>query len=209
MERTTKGLPMRKIFLIITISGIFVVILVILPIFNILTVKNNSNSPYLFLHIKTIITQDQNWNLHLNSLELKEGYPQEYKLNLPQYYYNFLILDGNKRSLDSGKFLFKTIIVAETFEEQPRQSESTVALENITLRLPYYKEGKQLLIIDGEGNEKLKVDLSHLSPPESYHNPNLCGNNMCDSNENILTCFNDCKRNIRFTWEEVYKYYLP
>src|SRR3990167_4243126 len=66
-------------------------------------------------------------------------------------------------------------------------------LGEITLLLPYYREAEKIMIQDEQGNNKLTVALSDysLTSVESY--TKYCGNGICDTDENILSCYSDCR----------------
>ena len=66
-------------------------------------------------------------------------------------------------------------------------------LGEITLLLPYYREAELIIIKDEQGSDKLTINISDfsLNPVESY--TKYCGNGICDTDENILSCYSDCR----------------
>ncbi|MBI2641767.1 hypothetical protein HYW87_04215, partial [Candidatus Roizmanbacteria bacterium] len=64
-------------------------------------------------------------------------------------------------------------------------------LSELIVVLPYFITGDKVIFLDENKEEKLSFSLKDLKLPEGY-TKKLCGNGICDFNENILSCFNDC-----------------
>ena len=81
--------------------------------------------------------------------------------------------------------------------EEPTSSDITLApLSEITLFLPYFTRAKKIVFFDEKNVEKLKVDLDEITLPKDY-TKRLCGNGICDFNENVLVCYKDCRFRLR------------
>jgi hypothetical protein len=147
--------------------------------------------------VKVVLRQTPDYTLSLKTLSVENSYSSDYKLAIPYGYYTVKIRGDGDNELFSGTVAKnKVIFPADEIELQEGEgSSSGVALEplsEIALYLPYYTRAKKIIFYDEKNLEKLQVDFGEIGLPEDYTR-RLCGNGICDFNENILFCFKDCR----------------
>ncbi len=151
--------------------------------------------PVPHLSLKLVLNQADDHSLSLHSMEFLNKYPQAYKLTIFRNYDKVVIRDKNKSALYEGTFVNKNIHLP--VPPPPGQSPGEpieIPLKEIALFLPYYKSMYQIDFYNEAGVLLLSVNMNKSFTPTHSGFQNLCGNGICDFNENILSCFSDCHR---------------
>ncbi len=123
-------------------------------------------------------------NITLNKLETK--IIEIYKETNGNY--KAKVISFNNKTLKVLDFDIPSQIFKESFDENATPIGSEILPINNTnfnLQLPYYENGKEIIIYNNKNQEKLKIDISMFSK-------NKCGNNICDISENYKNCQIDC-----------------
>ncbi len=156
----------------------------------------SKNRPVSHAALKLVLEQTPDYKLIYKDLSLENSYSSDYKLEIPYGYYNFKILGGRGEVLFFGK-VAKNRVHFPPYEinsqNEELSTELTVApLSDITLFLPYFTQAKKVVFFDENNVEKYQVELNEVTLPKDY-TKKLCGNGICDFNENIIFCYKDCQ----------------
>ncbi len=181
-----------KILIAIILGLIFTTIIVAFFI------PETTRMPLSHLVLKLVAHQTQSGELSLEQISLENLYPSDYKISFKENYYTIKILSKDNEELFSGQVLKKQIIPPaetgdffETTHNFVGEGLTEKSIEEILVYLPYYKQAQKVIFLDEDGKEKLTVQLNDLKLPENY-SKKLCGNGICDFNENLFSCFSDC-----------------
>lgn len=153
-----------------------------------------SAMPVSHVTFKMVFSQSPDKTLGLKSMKLEEGYFSDYQSKLTDNYYTILIYGKEKETLFKG--WFNSAITYAPPDPEPGGKALglpfTKQLDEILLFLPYFKSMRSLRFFDEQENLKLEVAINKDTLPPVRINRNLCGNGICDFNENFLSCFSDC-----------------
>lgn len=178
-----------KIFVGITLSLLLTTLAVVF------LVPQTPSMPISHQTLKITLKQDNNGNLTIENLRLDNLYPSNYQLKLTKNFLNIKIIGSSDKILFSGQVNNKVIIPPVDFGESGGTTTNQQAifkqLDKIILYLPYYTSSRKIILTDDKGNQKLEVNLGNLKLPADYVR-NLCGNGICDFNENLISCPKDC-----------------
>lgn len=108
-------------------------------------------------------------------------------LNQSESGYRADVLSIDNRILYSFRFAFPDTMCTDEFDENGKIiSGSCVKKENgnFSLEIPYFPNGKAVLITDPRGDFVLSADISGFAE--------LCGDNICEEGENYSNCAKDC-----------------
>lgn len=184
---------MSKFKLGLIILGCFV--LLTLPI--IYFASQSRNVPVSRAAIKVVLGQTQEYKLTLKTLAVENAYFSNYQLEIPHGYYNLKIVGHGDVVFFSGK-VSKNLVRYPPDELEVENGQATPPylsvepLSEIVLFLPYYPRAKKIVFFDENNVEKLQIDLTKITLPKDY-SKKLCGNGICDFNENLLFCYEDCR----------------
>lgn len=172
-------------------------VLILVTSFTFFLSSRSGNKPVSHAAVKVVLGQTPDYTLSLKTLSVENSYSSDYKLAVPYGYYNVKIIgDGDSEFFSGTVARNKVAFPPDEIELQNGETSSVnVTLEplsEIALYLPYYTRAKKIVFYDEKNLEKLQVDLGETSLPEDYTR-RLCGNGICDFNENILFCFKDCR----------------
>lgn len=146
--------------------------------------------------VKVILKQTPDYLLTLKSLSGEDSYSSDYKLPVPYGYYLVKIFDNSNRELFSGKVEKNRVSFPpydiEAKEDTEAVTTTLIPLNELTLILPYFKEAEKIVFYDENKSEKLQVNIDNILIPTG-DSKKLCGNGICDSGENIIFCYNDCR----------------
>lgn len=177
--------PLKFIFITVFI---IVLILVLISVLFITT-----ENPLTHQTIKIILKQEQDDRLSIKEIKVEDKYPEQYKLNPPTNYYVFEIDDKNGQKLFSGKVVNKEILYYFPLSEDNLSPPRVTTIDEITVYLPFYTNAERIRILDEKEQVKLELALKEFNLQPLKTIQNLCGNGICDANENIVGCFSDCK----------------
>ena len=110
----------------------------------------------------------------------------------PQNGYQCDLVSFNDEILYSFKFdLTKTICSDEKAEGKNEQISGCKTMDqgNFSLIIPYYQSGKNINIYNPDGKMIFFADVSGFAI--------ICGDDICQTNENFGTCLQDCQSGIR------------
>jgi len=177
-------------------TGLIVAIIILLTflLFSVVksSISSSSDAPLMHVALKILLTKDTDNNLIVKDLKLEEIYPLKYSKDLSDSFYKINIVDPKGKLLYEGKVANKVGIFTDTIPSVTPIPYKVVSVDEYLLLLPYYNQAKEVIIFDEQNKEKLKIPLKEynlsLGPAR-----NLCGNGICDANENLFTCFSDCK----------------
>ena len=159
--------------------------------------KSKINPSVSHAAVKVVLNQTPDYRLSLKSLSGESSYTSDYKLKIPFGYYNVKIIGDRGEELFSGKVEKNRVNFPPYEIDGAKESDSSVAtlepLKEMTLLLPYFKNGKKIIFFDENNLEKYQVDIEKIGLPEGF-SKNLCGNGICDSGENVIFCYNDCHK---------------
>ena len=181
---------MTKFKIILAIT----VILILVTSFT-LFLSQSKNKPVNHAAIKVVLGQTPDYKLSLKSLSVEDAYSSDYKLAIPFGHYEVKIIGKNEVELFSGKVEKNKVIFPPYEIEEPSDSTIKTTMEplsEITVFLSYFTHAKKVVFLDEKNIEKLQVDIENLSLPQDI-TKKLCGNGICDSNENIFFCYKDCR----------------
>ncbi len=156
-----------------------------------------SSMPLNKLTLKIVLNQTSDFHLSLSAIDTEQTYSSDYQLNIPENFYLIKIFDSGNNILFSGKVSNVDIIYpAEQFGPNISSSNGggnflTNPSSQIVLYLPFYLVAKKIVFYDQVNNDKLDISLNKLTIPNNYIK-SLCGNGICDFNENIFSCPKDC-----------------
>lgn len=171
------------------------------------SIDNNQAVPYHALTVK--LKQDQG-EISLQDIQLSKGYPQDYKLDYPSNFHTVEIISEKGTLLFSAKFLTSVTMYSESFTDHGIEGAPQLMPDKETiLYLPYFPSAGKLVIYDEKKNKQFEVPLQKYEISKDELPVNSCGNGMCDSNENMFSCYKDCNRNLEFLWKEIEQNYLP
>lgn len=191
--------------IMVIISAMLLVPLLVLFIFFQWT---SLNSPLLHQTVQITLDQDQNKELQLAEIHVRDTYPDDYKLDLSQDYYTVNLYHRDGSLLLSGKELYQDTLVSSPETDGDFSTPSAKLRKKIVLYLPYYKNAQKVVISDEFNNAKLEFNLDdYLLKPVKIQN--LCGNGICDQNENIFSCYTDCNYQTKMLWDTMTKKLLP
>src|SRR3989338_6689059 len=185
---------MTKFRIILIILGALVVLT--LPVVYFLS--QSRNIPVSHAAVRLILGQTPDYRLSLRTLAVENAYSSEYQLAIPTGHYNVKIMGETGAVFFSGK-ISKNLVrypadeIDVKGERAPRPDLLVEPLGEIVLLLPYYPRAKKIVFFDENNVEKMQVDLTKVTLPKDY-SKKLCGNGICDSNENILFCYKDCHK---------------
>ncbi|MBI4225719.1 hypothetical protein HY612_01260 [Candidatus Roizmanbacteria bacterium] len=160
----------------------------------------SKNTPVSHVAIRLVLDQTPDYRLSVKTLGVENAYFSDYKLDIPFGYYNIKILGNKNVAFFSGK-VAKNKVSFPPYEIVPQDegpSSSVTIIEplgQIGLFLPYFPQAKKIIFLDEKKQEKLQVDIAKLGLPKDF-SKKLCGNGICDFNENFLRCYKDCKFNV-------------
>ena len=147
--------------------------------------------------IKVVLNQTTDYRLSLKKLSGESSYTPDYKLTIPYGYYRVLIINENGKELFSGKVeKNKVTFPPYQMEEQKEGDEPKLTFEplkELSLLLPYFTDAKKIIFLDEDNQLKFELDVGDVGLPNDY-SKNLCGNGICDSGENFIFCYSDCRR---------------
>lgn len=155
------------------------------------------NNPVSHAAVKVVLGQTTDYRLLLKTLAVENAYSSNYQLEIPHGHYNLKILGEADVVLFSGKV--SKDLVRYPPDEIGVESEQTAPpvllaepLNEIVLFLPYYPRAKKIVFFDENNLQKLQIELKKIKLPKDY-SKKLCGNGICDFNENLLLCYKDCQ----------------
>jgi len=176
-------LIITSLLLAIIVTSILIYVIPLFP--------SDSASQNSVLLVK--LHQEDN-RIDVAEMKIIEGYPPDYKINYQRNYLQFHILSDTNEILSSGTFLRKTEKIHESFVQGKQRG---IVIEEpmnwITIYLSYFPNGKTLLITDDKKIEILRQDIDHSTLDTTSGNRHRCGNGICDQNENLISCFQDCR----------------
>lgn len=197
---------MMKLKLIAIIIFLIAFVTMVFFIWNTST-HNNLPIPYHTLIVK--LKQDTG-GISLQDIQLSKGYPQDYKLDYPSNFHTIEMISGKRKVLFTAKFLTSVAMFSEFFTDHGMEGAPQLMSDTETiLYLPYFPSATKLVIYGEKKNQELEIPLEKYEISKDELPVNACGNGMCDSTENMLTCYKDCKRSMEFLWNKVKENYLP
>jgi len=184
---------MTKLKFILPVTIILVIALLITGLY----LPKQKNTPVSHAAVRVKLNQSEGYELSLEALSVENSYYSDYKLAQPFGYYTIKIFDSNKKEIFSGraeknKVFFPPYEVASPRRYEEGASPDAEPLDEIILLLPFFPKAKKLVLSDDKNQEKLTLDLTKITLPKNLIK-NFCGNGICDSNENIVSCFKDCR----------------
>lgn len=138
------------------------------------------------------LRQSPDKHLTLTSLYLQETYPSDYKVKLKDNFYTVQQTTENGEVLFSGQFTNTSVKIFDVFPGKSPIPPISTNMEEITLLLPYYLSARKIKFLDEANRLKLEVSINKSLLEPIKINRDLCGNGICDFNENFLTCYRDC-----------------
>ncbi|NTU46204.1 hypothetical protein HGA88_01110 [Candidatus Roizmanbacteria bacterium] len=152
-----------------------------------------SDSPVPHNALVLNLLQTPEGSVALQKLDVQDTYPSDYKLDIPN---NYLIVQifKNKEKLFEGKVVNKeTIVFTRPLDPHVVVKPYEISLNNVVVYLPYIRTATDIKVLDEKSNLKLSIHLASYKLNAVNIKSNLCGNGICDSNENAISCFSDCK----------------
>lgn len=194
----------------------FFAILAIVILLVFLSIITQGSSKVVHTSLKMVFDQSVDFDLSLKDISIEDLYPVDYKLNIRSNFYTVKVINKVK-VLYTGKVNKKILTTWDIFESDSdrlifQEGKNNLIEEipnEIILYLPYYKDAESVQIYDEYGSLKLTVNLKDYSLPVPKSETNLCGNGICDTNENIFSCFSDCRNAPKWIWNSVSKSFLP
>jgi len=194
-----------KIKRYVKLTGIMAIAFVIMT--GVVKVAPFPTSSFSTLPYKTIelqIEQRGENNLFLESAFVKQSYPLNYSTQTNEKHYEYEILDKENKVLTTGIFnshlkvaLFRRQEVGDVAYTIPE-----VPLRKINLFLPVYVASDKVQIKNKNQQVILSLNLESVLGEATSRKvlfpETVCGNGICDINENFLSCHKDCK--LPFGW---------
>lgn len=124
------------------------------------------------LAMKTVLAQSPDMSLTIKELNVEPISSSNYKLDLPQDFYIFKILDAKNNEIYEGKILNKHVIPPpDYFGSDPSQAPKTKGIRveipsTLTLYLPYFKDARKIIFVDENGVTKLAISVANLTIPK-------------------------------------------
>lgn len=106
--------------------------------------------------------------------------------------YRFEVVSFSDESLFASQLYLEKKICGDAFDPVTQKiSGGCRILEkgSLSLSIPYYQNGKSINFYDPAGNLILAVDVSDFAK--------LCGDGVCQGNENFSSCAQDCRSGMR------------
>jgi hypothetical protein len=144
--------------------------------------------------IEITLFHDKTNSFSLKKIEIVDLSPESYKMNYAREHKIVIIKKENGENLFKGQFITETNIVTDT-RIQGKQSGSSdrVVINPVVLHLPIYKNASEIIILDENGTQLTSISFNLNEYKINYSYKFSCGNGLCDRNENILSCFTDCR----------------
>lgn len=129
--------------------------------------------------LKIQLSQDSQDNLSVEYVNLEDGYPLDYRLNLYSNYYIADVQDDQENIIYSGKFPNKRIVMFSAIEGMRPPAPIVERLDRTFLYLPYFNEAEKVLIKDEDNNLKLEINLADYILTKTV-NKEVLGNETVD-----------------------------
>ncbi|OGK13472.1 hypothetical protein A3I50_01315 [Candidatus Roizmanbacteria bacterium RIFCSPLOWO2_02_FULL_37_9] len=184
---------MSKLKIFLLIIGVFVITVLFFSYF--LTKKDEG--PIEGMALSIVLRQSPEYKLSLKSIDIKQALTSDYQLNVPFGYYNLKILTEKEKLLLAGKVAkdkvnFPPYTIGDLVEEELPVNIIVEPLNEIVLYLPFFPKAKKVVITDENGIKKFEIETARLQLAKNVL-IKLCGNGICDFNENLFACFKDCR----------------
>lgn len=168
---------------------------------------NNEPIPY---HALIVRLKQDSGGISIEDVQLSKGYPQDYKLDYPSNFHSIEIISEKGSVLFSAKFLTAVPLFSESFTDHGMEGAPQLLSDTETvLYLPHFPTANKIVIYDEKKNKELEGPVEKYEISKDELPVNACGNGMCDSSENMFSCYKDCNRSLEFLWNKVKENYLP
>jgi hypothetical protein len=178
---------------------IFIILLIVIFLGDLFFNSDKGDAPSIHQALKISVLQDENYQLRLNDVSIADTYPSNLKLDLDSNYYSINLYGEKDDLLFEGKVANSTRMYTESFVNSSLKSieegsvSAKIILPEITVFLPLYKKAVKVNFLNEQKVVKLSVDLTKYPLKFNSQKENLCGNGICDTNENFINCFKDCR----------------
>lgn len=109
--------------------------------------------------------------------------------NQPETGFRCEIVSVNDEILDSFKFNNPNLQCSDSFGTVAEGGCIEKEAGQFSMQMPYYETGSQINLYDSNDKMVLSVDISDYAK--------LCGDNVCEENENAGTCPSDCRSGVK------------